>query len=131
MPETTLRAQKDLARSWLALLLWGPPLIAFLATAPANLPSPTRGIVWSLALLWAGVACIANASRSGRVHWHITGPFFLLLAVASYMHGVGIAPLGPHGWLWIGGVLAVGAPLLTVLPERIWGQYSSRSDRCC
>jgi len=36
-----------------------------------------------------------------------------------------------HGWLWIGGVLAVGAPLLTVLPERIWGQYSSRSkDRC-
>ena len=105
MPETTLRAQKDLARSWLALLLWEPPLIALLATAPANLPSPTRGIVWSLALLWAGVACIANASRSGRVHCHITGPFFLLLAV--------------------------GAPLLTVLPERIWGQYSSRSDRCC
>lgn len=132
MPETILRAEKDLARSWLALLLWGPPLIALLATAPGDLPSPPRGIIWSLALLWAGTACIVNASRSGRVHCHVTGPFFLLLAVASYLHGVGIMPLGAQGWLWIGGVVAVGAPLLTVLTERIWGRYSSRSsDRCC
>lgn len=132
MPEYSARIEKDLARHWLAILLWGPPLVAILASGLVDVAPVTRGAVWSLAFGWAGVACIANACRSGRLHCYITGPFFLLLAAASLLYGLGVAPLGLHGWLWIGAVCVVGTPLLTVVPERIWGRYSDRpEEHCC
>ncbi len=61
---------------------------------------------------------------------YITGPFFVMLAVASLMYGAGVLPLGAQGWLWIGSVLALGTPVLIMLPERIWGRYSKREE-CC
>lgn len=89
-------------------------------------------MIWSFALLWAGAACIANACRSGRLHCYITGPFFLLLAAASLLYGLGGAPSGLHGWLWIAAVYVGGTPLLTFVPEWIWGRYSDRGKehRC-
>jgi len=132
MLDTVARSQRDLARGWVGLLVWGPPLVAIAATAVAEVASATRAVVWSVALLWAGSACVFNAWRSGRIHCSITGPFFIALAAASLLHGLGLVPLGRQGWVWIGGLLALGGPLLTVLPERMWGRYSSRDrQRCC
>jgi hypothetical protein len=62
--------------------------------------------------------------RCGRLHCYFTGPFFLLMAVASLLHGFGLVSLGSLGWLWIGLVTLVGGIGLTVVPERIWGQYA-------
>lgn len=70
--------------------------------------------------------------RSKAQDRYITGPFFVILGGASLLYGAGILPLGARGWLWIGVVLIVGAALLMIVPERIWGRYShSCPERCC
>jgi hypothetical protein len=122
----------DLATRRIGLLLWGLPILALVFTAVAAVGPLTRALVWTVSLAWLGAACLANAWRSGRVHCHITGPFFLLLAALSLAHGLGVVSLGPRGWRLIGAVLGVGTPLLTFVPEWIWGKYSGRDQgKCC
>lgn len=75
-----------------------------------------------------GAACVANAARCGRMHCYFTGPFFLLLAAISLLHGLEIIPLGRKGWLWIGVALVVGSVVLHYLPEHIWGKYASQDS---
>jgi hypothetical protein len=70
-----------------------------------------------------GVACLFNAFRCGRVHCRFTGPFFILGAFASLGYGLGLLPLGPSGWSWIGLGTIVGAIGLTCLPELFLGRY--------
>lgn len=121
----------DMATRRIGVLLWGVPLAAIAATAVLEVAPLTRTLVWTVSLAWVGAACLANASRSGRVHCHVTGPFFLLLAALSLVHGLGIVSLGARGWLLIGAILVVGTPLLTFVPEWIWGKYSGRDNRRC
>lgn len=121
----------DMATRRVALLLWGVPFAALVATAFGNASPLTRTLVWTVSLVWVGAACLANAWRSGRMHCHLTGPFFLLLAGLSLVHGLGIVSLGPRGWLLIGAILVLGTPLLTFVPEWIWGKYSGRDQRKC
>jgi hypothetical protein len=102
MPEAAAKAARDMAHSKVGLFLWGLPLIAILATAFDGAMSVTRGVIWALALLWAGATCLTNACRSGRLHCYVTGPFFVALGTVSLLHGVGVLPLGTHGWRWIG-----------------------------
>ena len=124
--ETDSADQKDIAaRPWGWTLVWGLPaamLIGSFFLAPV-----LRAVIWPVCLLWMGVACVANAARCGRMHCYFTGPFFLLLAAASLLHGLEIIPLGLHGWRSLGVTLAVGAVVLHYLPERIWGKYASPS----
>src|SRR5216684_145071 len=67
--------------------------------------------------------CLMNARGCGRMHCYFTGPFFLLLAVASLFYGLRLLPLGPHGWLYLGAFLLVGGGLLSFLPVWLWGRY--------
>jgi hypothetical protein len=67
---------------------------AILATAFDGVTSVTRGVIWTLALVRAGAACVTNACRSGRLHCYITGPFFVTLGAISPLHRVGVLPLG-------------------------------------
>ena len=123
---------KDLAASLgSALLAWGIPSAVILATAMVDVGVLGRTMAWTGAMAWAGAACVFNAFRSGRLHCHITGPFFLLLAGAALVHGLGILSLGADGWRWIGLTFFVGGFLLVVLPDWIWGMYRADSrDRC-
>jgi hypothetical protein len=129
----------DLARSDLdlvsrkasAALLWGLPLLAIIVTGVAPVGNMARTVTWTAALMAAGIACVVNARRSGRLHCHTTGPFFLVLAAASALHGLGAVPLGDTGWLLIGTVLVIGAPLLIFVPEWIWGRYGRQHGGCC
>lgn len=99
MPEHA-RPERDLfARSATAAVLWGLPLAAVVVSGIAPVRTPVRTIVWTLALAAAGVACLVNARRSGRLHCHLTGPFFLLLASASLVHGTGVFPMGDSAGL--------------------------------
>jgi len=122
----------DLATRRIGFVLWGVPILALVFTAVVHIGLLSRTLVWTVSLAWLGAACLANAWRSRRVHCHITGPFFLLLAASSLLHGLGILPLRPRGWLLIGAILGVGTPLLTFVPEWLGGKYAA-SDRgnCC
>lgn len=107
------------------MVAWGIPTFALVAgmfVAPR-----TGAIVWAVALTWMGVACILNALRCGRLHCFLTGPFFLLMAVVSLLHGFDIVWLGPQGRLWQAlALIVVGGGLLWYLPERSWGKYAKR-----
>ncbi len=103
------------------ILLWGIPHVVFfigIFTSPV-----LRTILWPSALSIAGIACLINAFRCGRVHCYFTGPFYLLMAILSLLYGLDIFQFGQRGWVWIGGVVVIVGPILTRIPERIFGKY--------
>ena len=117
------------AKDWVSdvrgyLLAWGLPTVALVGTAFA---SPlVRTPAWLIALVWMGTACLANARRCGRTHCYLTGPFFLVMAMAVPLHGYGLLPLGTHGWMWLGATIAGGAALLWIASEGLLGRYWHR-----
>jgi hypothetical protein len=103
------------------LLIWGVP-------AAILLVSPLIGarylvFLWPVLLAFMGVACVMNASRCGRVHCYVTGPFFLMLAMASVLHGAEITPLGEKGWWILSVIFVIGGAGLTSVPELLLGRY--------
>ena len=122
MGEAASRKQDDWVKNSRGFALaWGLPTAALIGAA--FVASPARTIVWALALVWMGGACLANAARCGRMHCYFTGPFFLLMAVATLLHGFQVVWLGPNGWIWLGVALLVGYGALWYVPERLWGKY--------
>ena len=125
MADVALRISRDFVRSRKAsFLLWRLPALVMVAVAFLDIGSEATGTVWAVCMSVFGFGCVSNAVRCGRLHCYFTGPFFLVMAVASLLHGFGLVSLGSLGWLWIGLVTLVGGIGLTVVPERIWGQYS-------
>ena len=121
-------SESMIERDWVAskrsyLVAWGIPTVALFVGLFLE-PRPSA-ILWAAALTWMGLACIANALRCGRLHCYLTGPFFLLMAGVSLLHGFEIVWLGEYGRLWLALVLvAVGGGLFWYLPERLWGRYA-------
>ena len=103
---------------------WGIPIAAMVAAI--FFPTPVKTVVWMIALVWMGAACLANASRCGRRHCFYTGPFFLVMAAIAGLHGFGIIPLGSEGWRWLGISVGVGGGLLWYVPEYLWGKFAAR-----
>jgi hypothetical protein len=112
-----------LSRPWLSLLLWWLPAIAIVVSGYEPVSRAWRTGIWTAALIVMGVACLANATRCGRVHCYITGPFFLLAAIGTLLYGIGVIPLGTNGWSLIGLTILVGAIVLCCLPEMLFGKY--------
>ncbi len=115
-------------RDWVSgrrdfIIAWGLPIAALIA---ANwIDPPLKTLLWSGALLWMGIACLANARRCGRVHCRFTGPFFLLMVVPVLLYGFGLLPLGADDWRWLGMTIGLGAGALWLVTEGIWGRYRS------
>jgi hypothetical protein len=111
--------QNDLVSRNSFWLLWGLPigmvLIGGLIGATA------RALLWTPAFLMMGCACVVNAVRCGRLHCYITGPVFLLAAVASLLVGLDVLVLP---WRWIG-LGALGGTALAYIAEWISGKYLS------
>ena len=78
-----------------------------------------RTALWTVSSAVMGAACLLNAARCGRVHCRFTGPFFILAAIASLAYGLGLLPLGPSGWKWIGAGTIIGACALTLHPRTV------------
>ncbi|HEY7639501.1 MAG TPA: hypothetical protein VH814_07225 [Steroidobacteraceae bacterium] len=116
--------RRDLLGSGIApWLLWVLPIATIALTGQFADREWILTVSWTLALVVMGVGCFANARRCGRTHCYFTAPFFLLMALASLLHGLGIVPLGAHGWSYIGIMLLIGGTLLCLLTESLWGRY--------
>lgn len=116
-------ASKDLACGR-NLLVWIVPGIGLVVAA--SLGGLVATVLWPLLLSFMGGACLLNARRCGRLHCFITGPFFLLLAGVSLLYGLGVLPLGPHGWQWLLSTLLIGGCVLICVPEWLFGRYVRR-----
>ncbi len=116
-------SKRDLARGRTAWLVFGVPALAILISGWLNLAIP---VVWPLAQIWMGGACLLNARRCGRVHCYLTGPFFLIMAAASLAHGLQVVPLGSRGWDWLGWLTLGGGLALSCIAEHMSGRYRQK-----
>ena len=115
-------SERDLFRGWTSsLLLWGLPWFAF--AVGFSEPPFLKIILWTTSLGFMGVMCLLNTFRCGRTHCLFTGPFFILGAIVSLGYGLGLLPLGPSGWKWVGAVTIIGAIALCCIPELVLGRY--------
>jgi hypothetical protein len=118
-----------LSRPLLAFVLFWIPAIAIAVTGRSEFGAGWRTIVWTAALSIMGITCIANAVRCGRIHCHVSGLFFLVMAIVTALYGLGVLPLGTHGWNLIGLTIGVGGIALCCLPELFLGKYrKARAD---
>jgi len=118
-------------RDWLnhqlvSVLLWKLPAAIMVVTAFLDIGSMFRAIFWAGSLFVMSGGCFMNAARCGRLHCYLTGPFFLVMALVSLLHGFDMIPLRESAWLLIGVVTVVGGIGLTYIPEWAWGRYVKR-----
>ena len=111
--------ERDMVRSRAALLIWClPAAIVLLGAFWAD----ARAALWIPSLVLMGSACVLNARRCGRLHCHITGPVFLLAALATVLDAAGILRIG---WPWILLAAVAGTGVGYGL-EHVRGLYVSR-----
>jgi hypothetical protein len=111
--------EKDFTRRSISWLLWGvPAAVVILGSLVAPVP---RMLLWTPAFLIGGVGCVMNAARCGRVHCYITGPLYVLAAVATLLDGMGFVRSS-----WIGGAV-IGGTILAFVPEWVRAKYLARA----
>jgi hypothetical protein len=82
---------------------------------------PARTVIWVVALVWMGLACILNARHCGRVHCRYTGPYYLAMIIPVLAFG--LLSIGLYGWLALGAVIIVGSKGIWWATERAWGKF--------
>jgi len=122
--DTTNCESRDIlsSRRRVFVLYWLPAIAIVVAGAPA-ISNGWRTVVWVVALAIMSAACIVNALRCGRVHCYITGPFFLLMALAALLYALGILHFGSNGWNLLGLIGLIGTIAFWYLPEMFLGKY--------
>src|SRR5260370_273671 len=73
-------------------LWWFLPLGLALAANFLALPVRGTATIWVILFVWMGTGCILNARRCHRLHCYISGPVFLLGAVALGLLAAGLLP---------------------------------------
>jgi hypothetical protein len=107
------------------LIVWGLPIGAIIAAFVVS-PVP-RAVIWTVALLWMGGACLANARRCGRTHCLFTGPFLIAMAATVVAYATGMLALGASGWNIIGATTLLGSAALWWGSERLLGAYRRKT----
>ena len=103
--------------------VWGLPILVIVGGSYfADRP---QAVIWSLSLVWMGIACFANARRCGRVHCRFTGPYYLLLLIPVLLHGFGFVSFGAYAWWVLGALILVGGKVIWWATEAMWGKYSA------
>jgi len=119
-------ARDILSRPWLAGAVFWLPAAVIVLSGNLNIGNRWQAGVWAVCLGIMAAGCLVNALRCGRTHCYFTGPFLILMGLASLAYGFGELPLGTSGWNWIGGVTLGGAVLLGFVPELLFGTYRRR-----
>ena len=120
-------APTQVAQDWLgsaraSVLAWGLPhaaIVLGLAVDPL-----ARMIIWIVALVWMGTACLLNARRCGRTHCRFTGPYYVLMTIPVLLFGSGMVAVGFYAWVVLGAVIIVGSKVIWWATERAWGKFS-------
>lgn len=115
----TSTCKSDLVDGRAKWLLWGIP---FGLIVLGSLSDPLRPWLWTPSFAVAGIACVVNASNCQRTHCFITGPLFILAAIASALKGGNLLGID---WMWIGVGAAVGTYAAYQF-EWLKGKYSSK-----
>src|SRR5712692_8410925 len=123
MASDTVQRSRDWLRSPRTnLLAWWLPQAAILAGL--LVPVPVRSVIWIIALIWMGTACILNARRCNRTHCRYTGPYYLVMIVPVIALGTGLVTVGILGWVCLGVIILGGSGLIWWATERAWGKFS-------
>lgn len=85
--------------------------------------SEARVWLWTPALAVAGVACVVNAARCGRLHCYATGPLCLLGAACVLLAEFHLVPMNPVRFLFV----LVGAGTIAYLAEVSLGKYVKKA----
>src|SRR5258708_35325712 len=117
----------EVSRDWLSskrtnLLAWWIPHAAIFAGL--FVPVSVRAVIWIIALIWMGTACILNARRCNRTHCRYTGPYYLAMIVPVMVLGAGLVTVGILGWVCLGVITSGGSRLIWWATERAWGKFS-------
>ena len=115
------------SRDWLRsprtnLVAWWVPQAAI--ALGLLVPVPVRAVIWTVALLWMGTACILNARRCGRTHCRYTGPYYLAMIAPVLILAWGIVSAHFYGWLFLGVLILGGSKVIWWTTERAWGKFS-------
>lgn len=102
--------------------LWLPKgaIIAALFAA-----APLRAAIWTVALLWMGIACILNARRCGRTHCRYTGPYYLAMILPVLVLAFNLISASIYAWLALALLIVCGGWLIWWATEQLWGRYSN------
>jgi hypothetical protein len=115
-----------LSMPWLTAAVFCLPVAVIVLSGDLNIGNQGRAVVWAICLGVMATGCLVNARRCGRMHCYFTGPFLILMGLASLSYGFGGWPLGTSGWNWIGGVTLSGTVFLSCVPELVLGKYRRR-----
>jgi hypothetical protein len=120
-------APTQTSRDWLgslhtSLLAWWMPKAAILAGLFVSVSF--RAVIWIIALIWMGTACMLNARRCNRTHCRYTGPYYLAMIVPVMALGAGLVTVGILGWVCLGVIILGGSGLMWWATERAWGKFS-------
>jgi hypothetical protein len=120
-------APTQTARDWLgsvhtSLLAWWVPKAVILAGL--FVPVSVRALIWIIALIWMGSACILNARRCNRTHCRYTGPYYLTMIVPVIALGAGLVTVGILGWVCLAVIILGGSGLIWWATERSLGKFS-------
>jgi hypothetical protein len=84
---------------------------------------PIRAVVWTVALIWMGSACILNARQCGRTHCRYTGPYYLAMIIPVLVIASSVSA-SFYGWIVLGVVIVAGSGIIWWATERAWGKFS-------
>jgi len=122
MASDTVQSSRDwLRRPRANLLAWWIPKAAILAGL--FVPVPVRTVIWTIALIWMGTACILNARRCGRTHCRYTGPYYLAMITPVLVLASGSVSADFFGWFVLGILILAGGKMVWWATERAWGEF--------
>ncbi|MBR0703451.1 hypothetical protein JQ599_26345 [Bradyrhizobium diazoefficiens] len=117
----------QISRDWLgsvhtSMLAWWLPKAAILVGL--FFPVSFRAVIWIIALIWMGTACMLNARRCNRTHCRYTGPYYFAMIVPVMALGAGLITVGIVGWISLVVIILGGSWLIWWATERTWGKFS-------